>query len=186
MSPVGGGVGEELAAAPLAFADDGVRADRRRDRQRHDDHERREEVDGQRVRRLHLRRRARAAGLAARSGRLPTTSLELVEQLRVLRRSRSRSSSTVGMITKKNSAMIASGTQKSLLARSWRRSARATARDPARGSSALPHGEVQLLERRACAARPAGAARRRRRACRRGRGRRSRSSSSTMATPLRS
>ena len=36
----GGGVGEELAAAPLALADDRVRADRRRHRQRHDDRER--------------------------------------------------------------------------------------------------------------------------------------------------
>ena len=45
----GGGVGEELAGAPLALADDGRGADGGGDREGHDDGDRREEVDGEGV-----------------------------------------------------------------------------------------------------------------------------------------
>ena len=54
----GGGVGEKLAAATLALTDDGVGADGRRHGERHHDRERREQVDGECVRRLHRTRLA--------------------------------------------------------------------------------------------------------------------------------
>ena len=58
----GGGVGEELAGAALPLADDRRRADGRRDRERHDDRHRGEEVDGEGV--AGPRRRRHAGGTA--------------------------------------------------------------------------------------------------------------------------
>ena len=60
LAHAGGGVGEELAGAPFSLADDGGGPDRGGDGEGDDDGDRREQEDGQGVRRLALR-----AGLVA-------------------------------------------------------------------------------------------------------------------------